>query len=209
MGGAVKVVVRLADGSIEADVRHTNPMPIWLGDHKMITDPEPHLREYLSMQSVWKTGDHTVAPVEYGIVVVDAIKKIIYTSNGYSNPWVIPTIALWRFARGNEETHKIYTRFLREGRLSLWNTVTGEKIEGFYAPDCDVSEESERAFRLEDSDRQNFFEVRIDFAPWEIIRFGQEPTDRSMLDRLIADGFPITDADKAGWDDYLAKQASL
>lgn len=109
MGGSVKVIIRKEDGTINAMTRWTNSLS-WLlhtpdcfistendafnrymrsfNDMKADYDKHKHDGQFeLNMTDVYfYEGCDTLAPVEYGIVVMDYKTKTLISSQGYTGP---------------------------------------------------------------------------------------------------------------------------
>jgi hypothetical protein len=107
MGGLVKVIVRKEDGQIISMNRWTSGLPCILHDPKIYFGDESALNMYLKAysdaladyekhkddkkfeinmtSSCIFEGHDNLAPVDYGIVVLDFITKTLISCNGYSN----------------------------------------------------------------------------------------------------------------------------
>lgn len=107
MGGLVKVIVRKENGEIISMNRWTSGLPCILHDPKIylgnksaldmylkpyfdaVTDYERHTEDKKFEINMTSTcifdGHDNLAPVEYGIVVLDFMTKTLISCNGYSN----------------------------------------------------------------------------------------------------------------------------
>jgi hypothetical protein len=85
MGGSIKIVTRFSNGEVQGDVRHTNNFPFWIRHPRFIEGDEAFFRKYVEMPSEYKEGDATLAPDEYGVVVIDFKYRTVHVCNNYSH----------------------------------------------------------------------------------------------------------------------------
>jgi len=98
MGGSIALTVRFSDGHEWRDATWTNVLPegLWASEFYGPKKSEKHVRQWLSqvddnrnrnpgIRSLW--GDwNLLAPLEYGIVVIDYKTNEFASFNGYSSP---------------------------------------------------------------------------------------------------------------------------
>lgn len=205
MGGMIKIATRLHDGSIHTDTRWTNAFPWWLNHLEMANDNPEHLKAFADNESSYRTGDSRVSPTGYGLIVVDAITHTIYTSNDYDTPGKTDTVMIMN--RKNDEPH--WQEMRDRGLLHLYDGATNERMVGYFDPETprDVFEEAKEVWGLRedpsnDFARRKWTRIHIELGPWKVKQFGEKPK-QDMLDALIADGWPITDEDRQGWDEWF------
>jgi hypothetical protein len=83
MGGIVSVTIRRSDGKEYRKQRWTNHMPYYISNVKMLREDADHINEYVSYDN-YTEKDYGLAPVEYGIVIVDFVTKQIVTKQQYT-----------------------------------------------------------------------------------------------------------------------------
>lgn len=199
MGGSIKIATRLHDGTIHTDTRWTNAFPWWLNHVEMANDNPEHLKAFAENESPYRNGDSRVAPVGYGLIVVDAITHTIYTGNGYSTPGSTAPVMIMMNQR--EEPH--WQEMRDRGLLHLYDGKTKERLHQYYDPTNtrNVVEESREIWGV-DSRENRWFDIKIDLSPWTVKQFSEMP-GQDMLDSLIEGGWPITDEDRKGWVEWF------
>jgi hypothetical protein len=107
MGGSITVIIREEDGKIHKMCRWTNSLPYFTKDLNFINKDKKHLKDYLkvfySMENDYKRvqkkgGNYRfqmtdcyipysgyIAPIEYGLVLIDYQTEQIISCQGYSS----------------------------------------------------------------------------------------------------------------------------
>ena len=102
MGGIVGLTVRFSEAETYRGSCHTNVLPEGLFAAPFYVDLDAsreHVRVWLKMildnrkdnpevEELWG-GHNMLAPVEYGLVIVDYVTSTLVACNGYSNPTII------------------------------------------------------------------------------------------------------------------------
>lgn len=83
MSGYISFIIRKRDGRTYTLLRHTNSITRLLHNWKLIGDTENHLQNFINEETEFT--NNLKAPVEYGLVVVDASQNIIAYAQNYTN----------------------------------------------------------------------------------------------------------------------------
>jgi hypothetical protein len=87
MGGSLKVVVREANGKVTKMCRWTNNLGYWFQTPEFINNPDKVLKEYIKAadESAYNYDKPSFAPEDYGLIVIDAVNKLILSHQDYSD----------------------------------------------------------------------------------------------------------------------------
>lgn len=138
MGGYIKVVIRLGDGTIMADTFGTNALAFWTRHPSTIRGDDSTMRRYTEVCTHWNNGDHTYTPVEYGVFAIDFQSRTILSANDYSDgmTWVVQDVRgmASQFGVEDENGYTIFDEMLYFGRVSLRETQRDTFREGERIP---------------------------------------------------------------------------
>lgn len=199
MGGVVTLSVRKSTGEVKPNLQWTNVMPSWINNIDMVDDTSKYVEELFEAPCTYLSNDHTTAPSEYGIIVVDEITHTVYSANDYSTP----------FRRGLPSIYKseneMYQTMMERGMLSLYD---GDCIvpDAFDLSSTDtVFEQCRSWFRKEAMPGSRaYYTVHIDMSPWKLVRYHNCRGDRRMYDELCRIGYPLTQDDHVAWEKWFS-----
>lgn len=200
MGGAVKVAIRLEDGSVHSEVRWTNALNPWLHSPRLIDEPDALLREYLAQPSQWNTGDTTLTPDDYGLVVIDAVTKSIYSYQDYS---IFGNTSATRIIICDDVDLACFQEFRNRGLLSAFDDDDNPTGHFKGETTLTVREEAVQANR-----EKTFVSIVIDLSPWTLKQHEQY-VPFETLEYLESEGFPVTEADKVAWAAWIEEEQKL
>lgn len=85
MGGSIRVIVREENGKVHKMTRWTNQLPYIVKNPKFYKSDKEWLDQYIegAKNSDYNQGEQYLAPEDYGIVVLDYMKKKILSSQCY------------------------------------------------------------------------------------------------------------------------------
>ncbi|RYF12168.1 MAG: hypothetical protein EOO77_17910 [Oxalobacteraceae bacterium] len=213
MGGLIKVAVRFPDGEVITNLRHTNPLPYWIRHPKLIASDEAHLRTYANRNNSEEGIDSRLAPISYGLVVVDMMTKTVFTMNEYSNFGDIVLLSREgmeeRFGLDEEPQGESFRTLLADGRLSIVvrpKTTNAPEQSIPLRCDPDRFDVTTKGFRDDDNSKLgNFYaKIGIDYAPWRIRDFGHD-NPLAIRFALIEAGFTFSSEDETGWDEWSVR----
>lgn len=187
MGGAIRMVIRDKDGSVWSNQRWTNAMAGLTRDVRFMEDRDDWFDRYKGNDD-WHTDDHTLAPIEYGIVVVDRMTMTVIDCNAHSSALRLGIVNLVTDYDDPE-----YLTLIGRGLLRY-------RGKTFTVPDGTTLEEHTQALWLEDKHGV----LEIDCAPWTYERLRNVGHDEVRL-RMKALGFAFTARDEAAFDAYVAE----
>lgn len=231
MGGTVGVTIRRADGREHRMARWTNPLGHIFLNLKFIEGEDSFFDEYISMwddmREDWLDNHRTkqfrhdmtpcygdwpyLAPVSYGLVVIDYKTKTILHSQGYSSMVEFHASDFLRepiYAGLDQWPEPKTLALCKSGRVmrAKWDDGTEE-----FMPAGTLTGWEEEVTRLEET-TDGSVNARwssryvVDINPWKVERFGEDGTDIvAMKNRLEELGFAITDEEEAHWGDFIAE----
>jgi hypothetical protein len=231
MGGSIRVLVRHADGRVEARDAWTNNMPWWFTNLALVTDTEAHLTKYLDPERFEDGADLAPprAPSGYGLVVVDAKEKLILHAQGYcsfgddfvvgalndfqgesdpseaNDPWVDEAFHLARireFVRAGKITGvRFWDEAANDERVGTVEEAVGRPLPTW---------EDWFAWLVEVQKvrnargRASF--LQFDLSPWKIESFDEDRAGfEALRARLTAIGFEFDKRAVAAWKKWLAR----
>lgn len=224
MGGAIGVMARYADGSIQATDRGwTNPLPNCVRSLALDAADESKVRSYLDHYEPTATGDRRI-PNEYGFAAFDFVTKTFLHCQGYSQ--MIAELqffeALANTRLGLDQGIRTRMEALHEaGRLVL----IGEQYDEKHIHKKEVLRRSSRDYEtldafltdayqrvhphhhnLEYKDR-TIYTVISDISPWTVRRFEESPKGFEQLKTALIDlGIVFTEEEDAAWVSYIGKR---
>ena len=209
MGGTVAVTVREENGTEHRMSRWTNNLPYFVVNLKTFQKDPEHLQNYISMPRPDFINDNEgLAPVQYGLVVVDYMTDTILTMQGYSSLDSISgagirlAVDAKRYNRGNDDDD--FARFkelLYNGRIKsiqTWNGVGLQDEDLSNAKPCQILEE------FSDIRRNGFEMINVDTAPFKVEKFEESAQGAlSMKGRLAELDFQYTKEEDKVWLDWV------
>lgn len=186
MGGFMRVVIREEDGSVWSNQRHTNAMPTFTRDPRFVDNDDTWFERYKG-NGQFHTDDHTLAPVDYGILVIDRRTKTVIDHNEYGAALEIGIVNLYNSPDDPEYLELLRRRLLRyKGEtLTIPDGVTVEK----------------HALALYQKD--DWGKIEIACEPWSYVKLREESFDE-VRTRMKALGFEFTPRDEAAFDAFIA-----
>ncbi len=208
MGGQIKVAIRLHDGEMICDTRWTNALPSLLNSWDMVLGDDPnYLRDYAHESDLNRSNeDQFIAPSGYGLVVIDAMTKTIWSANGYMSPGQIATahIILMRPREGldgfvppkpAQPELAYFQRFMDEGRITAYDDQTDTRVKLPVVPGRDIVEEC-YALRKRDNEEDTFFMLHLDLSPWRVMDYRETREGYEEMCRALQESdFPMRDID--------------
>ena len=182
MGGAIRIVIREKDGTVWSNERWTNAMTTLTRDARFVDNDDAWFERYKA-NGEWHTDDHTLAPISYGIVVVDRKTMTVIDCNGYGTALSMGLVHLV-----NNPDDEDYLKLIERGLL----LYKGKPME------MPAKEDAERHFEtMWRADRHAKLEIA--YAPWKYHRFS-EGDYRAVRTQMIDLGFVFTPRDEAAFD---------
>lgn len=188
MGGYMRVVIRDENGSVWSNRRHTNAMGTFTRDARFVDNDKAWFDRYKG-NGQFHNDDHTLAPIGYGILVVDSKTRTIIDHNHYGAALEIGIVNLY-----NAPDDPEYVEMLRRGML---------RYEGkpLVVPEGMTLEK----YALELYRKDDWGKVEIDCTPWTYVKL-RETGFEEVRSRMKALGFEFTPRDEAAFDNYVANQ---
>jgi hypothetical protein len=189
MGGYMRVVIRDEDGSVWSNQRHTNAMTTFTRDARFVDNDEAWFDRYKG-HGQFHTDDHTLAPIEYGILVVDRKTMTVIDHNDFAAALEIGIVNLY-----NSPDDPEYLELLRRGLLRYEGAVLAVP-EGMT-----LEKHALELYRKDD-----WGKVEIDCKPWTYVKLrdvGHDDVRRRMKEL----GFEFTPRDEAAFDHFIRDRA--
>ena len=216
MGGYMGIAFRMPDGEIIRKVKHTNPTSGWLCDSRLLAGDPDVLAAYLALDDEIDHGQASLAPVEYGLVVLDLRENRLLSLQGYTNYGIISMSAVVLATQQpraiDSKRVEVINLLAETGRLSLQTTLyrpdgSSEEIAKELVETKDSLAELARTYknhkRLADGSYEAY-KFTIYTSPVVIEDFPEtEAGAVSMRERLLELGFDLTPADEQGWSKWL------
>jgi hypothetical protein len=228
VGGDIRMVVRFEDGTIHPQVRWTNNYPLWIRTPAFLTGDERVMRAYLSCGEENARKDPLVAPVGYGLYLVDHLTRQIVNASEWSSCrdatfarlhfMVLTALIADEAFPGCQHN---FRRLLEGGFLSLERRRYRGSVEAQMAEPWENTGTITVPFDRWDEDlylpreggsyreRTHQHRVCLDFSRhWTLSSFKtDEPgAKEAALAKLDEIGFPLTEADREGWARYGAEE---
>ena len=236
MGGTVSVTVREEDGTEHRMERWTNALSHFVTNLKLCQKDPKHLKEYLStwkdFEDDWKKNGHKfdrdkgnyevfenqmtpcyypavgLAPVDYGLVVIDFKTNNILSMQGYTSLNVVLGSSI-RMAMGGYEDPDELDRFkelLYDRRITTYETVAfGLGGSGTIKEDLTNAKPCQVLNRFKDDGRHVGIEyLHVDLSPFTLEDFEESAQGAlAMKGRLAELGFRYTKKEDKGWLDWI------
>lgn len=234
MGGSLGFTIRKADGTEHRMCRWTNATPEFINSEKFLNEDEEHFSNFMlawnDMREDFLSGknEHNMtmvyapypflAPMDYGLVVVDYKTKTILSLQGYTSYGRLLAssviMAIRHSDRPSEEDLECIENFeslYKAGRIKQVNGYLPEKdfepttVE---LPDFALGLDeikglvhASKKFKLIDG--VVWSEFPIDMSPWKIIDFEESGSGVAALRKAVEDlGFIITTEEEEHWKEF-------
>lgn len=229
MGGSVGLTIRESNGTEHRMCRWTNILPWAITNRELFRENPKHIKEILKMWyemcQDWEahkdqydpsSKDYPfqfnmtsvyapypfLAPIEYGLVVVDMVHKVVLSRQDYHR---IGTIASYSFiADANDPQGDLarYNAFFRDGKILK---IT-RKCLGKGEPETTVPLEQQAMLALlksQSPDQRQHFRITVDPSPFTI----ETPDNyRDMKRRIQELGFILTEQEEAIWERQINEE---
>ena len=227
MGGAVAITIREEDGEEHRMCRWTNGTQWFFKNICFLDKDSLHVERYLKgwygahyekgkMRPESDYADHPfLAPVEYGLVVVDMAREVILDYQRYTAIDTIHDVSFAEemfqygeeaFYMDNENEAMCFRELLEAEKIvEAINTRTGKPV--------DISDKS-----LQDvltmintaNERNSHLKFRIDMQPYHHIKYGMaDPLSPvQMQDKIKELGFRLTSQEEQLWDRWIKEKLS-
>ena len=227
MGGSIGITIREEDGTIHKMCRWTNSMPYFFRSIKFIEKDKEYLKEYLNvwyeMVKEYEDAQNGIkplpeitmvdvyapfpylAPMDYGLVVVDYMNNKVLHSQGYSS----------FVSKINEST--IYLELKNPEDSQEWEQLCNQKkllLESKYYYELNKHEEINKEVSFEEikslvSTKERDIiglDFKIKTEPWEFIRFEEDENGIKNLKLEIEKlGFHFTEKENEMWNEYIER----
>ncbi len=240
MGGSIGVTIRKSNGEEIRRCRWTNALPSVFNNVRFLTQDESYLKEYIErgegMRNDWlKNKDSekfefnmtpvygpydTLAPVEYGLVVIDYKTKHILSLQGYCNaPNVLPEYFVFAGIRRNgnklifrevmdddKESHQLVKEFFDQKRVkSYFLLAEKEGLDEFPINYEDYKDFEDFLLKMSKFREENryFFQLGIDTKDWTVIKFKEEKEGYIEMKKYLQEnlGFKLSEEEEKEWSD--------
>jgi len=223
MGGSLSVTVKYPNGKIEKMCRWTNPLSNFITNIHFINSEETHLNEYMKlwyeMKSDYSKNKKTknfefpmtecyapyrnLAPIGYGLIVIDYFDKIVYNMNSYSSLNILSASTVFlrivdKFNRTKEDIEN-WKELVNSKRIFLFDVRNkNKKIKDILDYDELVDYVAKNAIF---SYNHMFKYFRIDVSPWKIKNFKSDEKNK-MKKTLLNAGYKFTKTDEKLWKEF-------
>lgn len=210
MGGIIAVTVRALDSTEYRMARWTNGLSDYITNINLCNKNQDHIDQYLNrwkemetdwinnkdtgkfkfpMTSCYLPDSYLLAPIGYGLVVVDYVENFILHSQGYTRIGSINSSALC-----DPEDLERFDQFKVANRIKKIN---------FW---------EEEGFTINDINQMTAVEIRsldayfeMDMSPFEVIRYGEHDRDelKRMQSKIVDLGFTLSEEELQMWEDFV------
>lgn len=226
MGGSVALTLREPNGTEHRMCRWTNILPWAITNLGLIEDRPEHLTEMLeqwtSMRGDWARHraegvpcEHNMtsvyapypflAPIDYGLVLVDGVHRVILTRQGYTAIGAISPLSVVRGDPADPESaaHR-YIALFDAGRIEA--TAPGRRVKSKVGVSGAESIRGLQACYAQHGYRPfEEFDFRVDMSPYTVENFEGRPW-RQVRERVLALGFALTPEEEALWAAAIARE---
>lgn len=252
MGGNIAIIIRDQEGKEHKMCRWTNPFPDFINNIRFIQANEDYVQNYLQQwyNMVKEYEDHKngikvlpkfspvvsyvtnggiLAPIHYGIVVIDYKTKTILHMQGYGSVGSIDMAQIWLMhddrmqfidSKGKETNYaekwlddfkKLYDAGLIKS-ISVWDRDKDPKIqeisfnkENF--PKMQTIEGFMKAVDKESGIGQNrksrLFKVNLNMDPWTVKRFEESKEGLKEIKEAVLElGFKLSQEEEEAWNNF-------
>lgn len=234
MGGKITIVYREESGVVHSRLRTTGRLGLFLKNHRIADRDHDWMMKYLSDEEApddpWGKKDNkevALAPVDYGIIVVDFKDNQFLSAQNYTTlDRISPTEATGRFYRVDQREERIrnFTE-MPDGRLRIRKRIyttfqrSTSHVEHFSEPlsNAEAKMTAEKAHdayvayhnpfrdRVDtEVEAEEYHDVNfvIDFSPlWTLMANDDDATSLLLIkDRMDHTGFEFSKIDMKQWD---------
>lgn len=205
MGGSIALTLRTRDGQVFKQHRWTNPLPFFTKNpHFFEEDNDDYIEEYLNRENddePWRF----LAPMGYGLVVIDFQKKRLLSMQGYCS--------------FDDELFSFYEHNEDPGVEGLFEAKRIKKIR--YTTKSKKDEDHWKSFKPLSTARASFEKLKsrkdkadhciafadIDIKPWVFERFPETPLgERGFRTAINKLGFELTSEDETEWKKWAQER---
>ena len=236
MGGTIAVVIREEDGKIHKMARWTNSLPYFIRNMKFVNGDKQHLSDYLKvfydmveeynaikesggdfgikMCDVYVPNSGHIAPIGYGLVVIDYQTNQILHCQGYSALDALYPFEVNQNRRLRDDDEEAAREFIDSKRVSYIDAFKREKkLSGRIKLSIEyIEEDGKITIRPKNGENLDLYYIHgyvLDMSPWEVTRF--EEGEKKELERFkIAVkkiGFEISEDDEKLWADFAEEHS--
>ena len=211
MGGTVSVTIREENGTEHRMARWTNSLPRFVNNIRTYQKDSQHIQDYVSRDSdTWKEDNEGLAPVQYGLVVLDLKTDTILTMQGYTSFSYISGAGIrlsiddrrFRDDDGPNE-FDLFKELLYDGRVTSARSFNGPA--GMTNVDLTNTKPCEVLKTFKSGVQGNGLEiVNIDPTPFVIEKFDESSQGAiDMKNRLAELGFQYTRKEDEIWREWI------
>jgi len=222
MGGTVAVTLRKPDGTEYRMDRWTNSMPWGFNNMKLMRHDMDHVDEYLEqwlmMQTDYEKNKGTgkfennmtecyfpsngLAPLGYGLVVVDMVNNVILSMQGYTafDSLCAASVSMGLMNESNPDSNAYMLReFIEAGQVAgVLRKSNWEEPNPYVAL---TQTYDEVVAELADWENNDIFDFKLDLSPFTLEEF-EEYNPQALIKyraRLLELGFELTDKENEIW----------
>ena len=229
MGGCIGITIREENGKEHRMCRWTNPTPHFINHSKFIEKDKSHLENYLktwyemvddyngpkklNMSDVYAPSPY-LAPMEYGLIVVDYKTNKVLHSQGYTSLGSLLPSSLSLCAMSGRDDD--YAKEELEDAKKLFDTGKIISARGYSKetgiveieePTFDeVIKNQKRSFNFLKETKTLMTDLFLDMSPWEIKKFDESAEGVVELKKEVINlGFKITKEEEKEWKCFLER----
>jgi hypothetical protein len=229
MGGSLAVTLREPDGTEHRMCRWTNALPAFVNNMRLVNKDPAHIKKYVDrwteMREDYEKHKGTkkfefnmtdiyapypyLAPMDYGLVVIDMMKDQILSCQGYTNfgRFDIVGVAMDMSQVGledDESRDKLTKEFFDAKRAVIKKYVKQPKKEKYKLVDTDMTYEG-MLLLIEQGNVEIDRIVALDMYPFSIHHYkeGSEKEWLKMRKDIEDLGFKITAEEDKMWKEFL------
>lgn len=209
MGGYIGVTIREENGNQHSMGRWTNPLPYFFKNLKFFKKDKKYLAQYLKQKrgKELKAYDF-LAPVEYGLVVIDYHTNTVLYANHYSNMITWDFASIWMDMR-EEDLAETIKELCVDNRFIGYTKY--EKIKNKYV--CKTINKAisfeELSQMIKERDFENKGHFILDSSPWIFKRFDDSKNGFLKLKKeIIKLGFKLSSKEKELWNVFSQEKFS-
>jgi hypothetical protein len=232
MGGSIGFTIREENGTEHRMCRWTNPTPGFINHSKLIECDKNHLDEYLKtwydMVAEFESGEYKnkqmtmadvyapnpfLAPMSYGLIVVDYKTKTILHLQGYTSYGrILPSslsLALLNVENGWDEEESRnevndFKHLFETGRIKKAEVIAEEGgLKEIDISEMKYEEVLEQCTARSASKGTRFYMIKLDMSPWTVKRFKENSNGvQSFKTEVLNLGFVLTEEENKIWKDF-------
>ena len=215
MGGSVSTAFRFADGKVDCLELWTNPLPRFLKSKNIIVDKnEDMVRDFIKENEEIGNAHIPLAPLEYGLNVIDFQKNVFLTMQGHANfNWFS---SLEANGKADKDRAENFMALVEAGRIECVRSIFDDNKETTKETTLMIEsrEQAEQVLALarQTVDSNPFrvkawYNFRIIFEPTMAFQEFAETAEgaRQFRQKLIDLGFVLDDKANAIWDNFISE----